>query len=95
MDPLLPSPPPSLHPALPTLSEMENLDPHFQPDGDPSSFPWDWSDFLDFGLDNQVDISFDSDQHQDGPEPHPIAPDPDDNDTSCLSAVHECECGYS
>ncbi|KAL6971378.1 Squamosa promoter-binding-like protein [Sarracenia purpurea var. burkii] len=81
MDPPLSPPPPPLHSDLPTFSEMENPDPHFLPDDDPSSFPWDWSDFLDFGLDNQVDISFDSDQHQDDPEPPPIAPDPDANDT--------------
>ncbi|KAI8561527.1 hypothetical protein RHMOL_Rhmol04G0347100 [Rhododendron molle] len=79
--------PPPQHPsAEPSLSSMETTPTPFshlpaQPDltSSPSPSPWDWSDFLDFGLELDPFDHFNLDQSQTEPQLPPplIAPDPD------------------
>ncbi|KAL7251967.1 hypothetical protein ACSBR1_013761 [Camellia fascicularis] len=65
-----PSPPPP--PPQPSVSDTENLFSNPPLNDDPSSSSlWDWSDFLDFNLEDQLNISFDSSENT------PVLPPPD------------------
>uniref|UniRef100_A0A5B7AUV9 Putative squamosa promoter-binding-like protein 7 n=1 Tax=Davidia involucrata TaxID=16924 RepID=A0A5B7AUV9_DAVIN len=66
------TPPPS-HTVQPEVSEMDTI-PHPVND-EPSTSLWDWSDFLDFNLDDQLTIPWDSD-HPPSSELPPIDPLP-------------------
>uniref|UniRef100_A0AB39A6L8 Squamosa promoter-binding protein n=1 Tax=Actinidia deliciosa TaxID=3627 RepID=A0AB39A6L8_ACTDE len=64
MDPPTPPPPPP-------LSDMENPIPHYD---DPL---WNWSDFLDFGIDAEAQFSISLDSDASPPEQTPPPPDPE------------------
>ncbi|KAI3469465.1 hypothetical protein Pfo_026128 [Paulownia fortunei] len=76
------SPPPIPSPAyLPTNPEMASADPHIPPGYPTFSSLFDWSDFLDFNLDETLNISFTHSEpgSGSGPEPETNQSQPSEN----------------